>query len=74
MRAKVVAELEYMTPIKLNLEVTYRWHPWYGERFWVRDEARRGGGAVLPRVREELNRPVSLEIPEWMVDTRIVAG
>ena len=52
-------------------EITYRWHPWHGQRVLVRGEARRGGGIVLRCVRDELKGFPILEIPEWMFDSNL---
>ena len=52
-------------------EITYRWHPWHGQRVLVRGEARRGGAVVLQCVRDELKGFPSLEIPEWMFDSHL---
>ncbi len=51
-------------------EVKYRWHPWHGERVLVRGEARRADCVVLQCVRDELKGFPTLEIPEWMFDSR----
>jgi hypothetical protein len=50
-------------------EVRYPWHPWYGERVYVRCEVRRGGMIVLRCVRDELNWAAALEVPKWMFDS-----
>jgi hypothetical protein len=50
-------------------EITYRWHPWHGQRVLVRGKACRGGIVVLRCVRDELKGFPTLEIPEWMFDS-----
>ena len=52
-------------------EITYPWHPWYGQRVLVRGEARRGGSIVLQCVCDELKGFPTLEIPEWMFNANI---
>ena len=52
-------------------EITYRWHPWHGQRVLVRGEARRGGVVVLQCVRDELKGFPTLEIPTWMFDSHL---
>jgi hypothetical protein len=52
-------------------EVAYRYHPWHGQRVLVRGEARRSGGVVLQCVRDELKGFPTLEIPEWMFNSRV---
>jgi hypothetical protein len=52
-------------------EVKYRWHPWHGKTVLVRGEACRAGRVVLQCVLDELNGFPSLEIPEWMFDSRV---
>ena len=52
-------------------EVKYRWHPWHGKTVLVRGEACRGGRVVLQCVRDELKGFPTLEIPEWMFDSRV---
>ena len=52
-------------------EVKYRWHPWHGKAVLVRGEACRGGRVVLQCVRDELKGFPTLEIPEWMFDSRV---
>ena len=52
-------------------EITYRWHPWHGQRVLIRGEARRGGVVVLQCVRDELKGFPTLEIPEWMFDSHL---
>ena len=52
-------------------EVKYRWHPWHGKTVLVRGEACRGGHVVLQCVRDELKGFPTLEIPEWMFDSRV---
>jgi hypothetical protein len=52
-------------------EITYRWHPWHGQRVLVRGEARRGGVVVLQCVCDELKGFPTLEIPEWMFDSHL---
>jgi len=48
----------------------YRWHPWHGQRVLIHGEARRTGYIVLQCVRDELQGFPTLEIPEWMFDSR----
>ena len=52
-------------------EVKYRWHAWHGKTVLVRGEACRGGRVVLQCVRDELKGFPTLEIPEWMFDSRV---
>jgi len=54
--------------------VQYRWHPWYGQRVYVRGEARRGGTEILRCVREEQQHLATLEIPKWMFDSGLCSG
>jgi hypothetical protein len=48
----------------------YRWHPWHRQRVLIRGEAHRTGYIVLQCVRDELKGFPTLEIPEWMFDSR----
>src|SRR2546423_1950955 len=52
-------------------EVEYRWHPWHGQRVLVPRGARRSGGVVLQCVRDELKGFPTMEIPEWVFDSRV---
>ena len=52
-------------------EVKYHWHPWHGKKVLIRGEACRGGRVVLQCVRDELKGFPTLEIPEWMFDSRV---
>ena len=52
-------------------EITYRWHPWHGQRVLVRGAAHRGGSIVLQCVRDERKGFPTLEIPEWMFNANL---
>jgi hypothetical protein len=59
-------------PHGTEVEICYRWHPWYGRTVHVIGSVSKQSGTVL-RVCNELNRGQSREIPVWMADSAICA-
>ena len=57
-------------PHGTEVDICYRWHPWYGRTEQVVRSIARQPETVL-RVRDGLKPERSLEIPMWMVDSAI---
>ena len=59
-------------PHGTEVDICYRWHPWYGRTVQVVRSIAKRPETVL-RVCDGLKRDRSLEIPLWMVDSAICA-